>query len=520
MGKINSEDKLNSKLIVFFVDDVSSTKEAIENFLYGMNPNVTPKTPNTKDIKNWITSSEFLKGDEFDGYHFAFVDVELDPDFIDDKRKYAGGSDVLPFIRKNAPWLPVIGYSKHYEISDSHKPQEFNSLIHAIAGTFPFDISIPRSVLSSKKTNKTDIISLLEAAKNNRISSCIGIEPDLSNKPTLQISAALKTELMEIDLDIESLLQTFFWFANVVSLEKFTSGFSGSIVLKAYTDNKDGHLSEESMWVLKINKSSYKLHQELRSHQLMSRKGFPHAMMVPLLWPNVISNGNCGIIGYQLAKNYLPLSQSVNSKEKLFNSLNPYSAQFKDFYYRNSMDRKLLRILLQNSFGKITLSDIDNFDSLQDKFKDFINHYVNEAEDEYLDKTYEFSNCLIHGDLHCNNIMISGKNLIFIDFAHAENGAIVYDMSKLFLDIIVQLEEAKKEEFEGFGKGVIFKEISDFLIEIFDAKSMLENLDNYFLLNIFIIFHTIEYLGFKKNDPSINNWLRAYLQKISSLESI
>jgi hypothetical protein len=500
---------MKNSLSILLVDDHPQAKLLVENFLnnHGINNKINFMLSPNSNFTEWVNSSDFPKRFDLDKYDFAFVDIELDPEHKA-QQDYAGAQVVLPYLRVNAPWLPIVGYSRLYE---SDEPKRYNAIINAYAGTYSFDIGIPRSIFTNEQVNRTNIEFLLNSALTNRISACISVSPDLSNKPTINMDS-IKNTLFKIDEDIENLLQNFFWFSKNVFIEKFTPGFSGSLVLKAFTDIDLEHSSEESMWIIKINSSPFKLHRELRSHQIMTRKGLSHAMMVPLLWPNVVCDGNCTIMGYQFAKDYLPISHSLVSKDELFKSLNSISSSFKAFYSRNSIERRELRKILQDNIGPIILSDIDNFDIVPANLKLLLEDYYNGSRNKTLDQTFVFSSCLIHGDLHCDNMMTNKNNILFIDFAHSQQGPIIYDISKLFLDIIVRLTETKTENFCGFDQGKVIKEVSSLLLDMFDFNHLLKQNDNFFLLNLLIVFQTINYLGFKKDDLVIKKWLRSYLQ--------
>ena len=468
----------------------------------------------------------FQKKEIFDGYSFGFVDVELDPDFKKDRQKYEGGVDALPFLRENAPWLPIIGYSKHYALVDSTKPEELNYLISAFAGMFSFDIRIPRLVLGSTKNNSSDVLTLLNAAQTNRFISCMGEFPHFEYKPEIKIPERLKTELNNNYEEFESLIEKLFWFSKKVVIENFVQGHSGSFVLKAYTDLGENHLGEESIWVIKVNKSPSKLHKELKSHQLMCRKGIPHAMMVPLLWPNVISDGNCAIIGYQFAKDFSPLSAKLSSKIEIISALDKISNDFNSFYNNSVADRFIIRDILKTHIGLIELDIVNVVKKLDPILKKLLKNYINNDEDSILDKSFNLENCIVHGDLHCDNIMINisndGKenNVLFIDFAHSKKGPVVNDISKLFVDIIVRLSETEDEEFKGFDEGHVIKGISDSIKKIFDINNLFNNESDLFVLNLFIIFQVFKYLDYYKHDAKKVKWLKHYLEYNAKIDGI
>ena len=87
-------------------------------------------------------------------------------------------------------------------------------------------------------------------------------------------------------------------------------------------------------------------------------------------------------------------------------------------------DEKKLRLFMRNMFGEEILGKADRCDRvLQEKYKGRARELI-EAVDE--------PECLVHGDIHPKNVMISGDEMMFIDFDSFSTGKSVYDLGALY----------------------------------------------------------------------------------------
>ena len=87
-------------------------------------------------------------------------------------------------------------------------------------------------------------------------------------------------------------------------------------------------------------------------------------------------------------------------------------------------DEKKLRLFMRNMFGEEILGKADRCDRvLQENYKGRARELI-EAMVE--------PECLVHGDIHPKNVMISGDEMMFIDFDSFSTGKSVYDLGALY----------------------------------------------------------------------------------------
>src|SRR5262245_13283856 len=111
--------------------------------------------------RSWPYNCTFPIGRAWDRFDVAIVDLELfDPQTPHTYREndLQGGSEVLPFIRREAPWLPVIAMSYLFE-----PPPQIQAL--PMCAGFGFDGHIPRSIFRSPGVVRQDWLDIIYKAK-------------------------------------------------------------------------------------------------------------------------------------------------------------------------------------------------------------------------------------------------------------------------------------------------------------------------------------------------------------------
>jgi len=511
------------KINIFAYDDhAEASKKIIEKiFLYtDYEPNIDMKCPAIgTEIHPFC--NDFPKANGFDKYDFAFIDIELNDDpseknspFDYHPDGYEGGTIILPTLRQQAPWLPVIGYSRLYDRGE--KDVKYNPLFLISASTYLFDVQIPRSQMNSDLLDHSWVDLLLKKAQFNRIKACIGDEIEfIGNVPEISFSHGLDDDLSQkLGTDINEILQIAFYFAKSIFVEPFIEGQSGSSVVKIFVTHKD-ELADESVWVIKFNNSPSKLHQEITAHHRMRRKGIPFAMMVPTLYQNVLFNNNVSLIGYQFASDFVPLSSHLNDLTTFNDVLKKTKDQFQAYYSNSSRARKgFINIILEylNSNGHIGPVLSENGNTSLEKFFKSIS---TKNYPRILNKSINHEEMLIHGDLHLDNIMINEplNSIIFIDFAHSCIGPKVLDISKMYVDILVRMRDSYKKSMVTWPTSN--EKLKNLLEKLFSTfKFTIEDSNQIALLNFFIIYHLLDNLAYNIEDKDLSLWLKNIIAKL------
>src|SRR6266545_6724773 len=107
---------------ILLVDDIQSVEEDIRIALtnIGQPPEIDYRCPKNRDIPFGCALPE---GPEFNKYDLALIDLELFPitsdlDYVQEDLR--GGTEVLPYLRQEAPWLPVIAISRLFKRESEH----------------------------------------------------------------------------------------------------------------------------------------------------------------------------------------------------------------------------------------------------------------------------------------------------------------------------------------------------------------------------------------------------------------
>ena len=177
---------------ILLVEDNPLVKSEVHKYLkkIGIEANIDLRSPENID-QNIV---EILPDkEELNSYDFALVDLELYPlkkDIEYAREDLSGGTEVLPYLRKKAPWLPIIAESRLFD--------EESGYFFAIAGSFGFDGHFSRHVFQSKSFSRRLWDTILENAILNRKKEIIGYEFE-KGKENLEI--VKKIEKLEKEVE-------------------------------------------------------------------------------------------------------------------------------------------------------------------------------------------------------------------------------------------------------------------------------------------------------------------------------
>lgn len=435
---------MNTKPKIILVDDIASTDKDVKNGLenIGITPEITFINPKDREIP---IEEEMPTDDELNVFDLALIDLEL---YSPDDRKYhlknlAGGMRVLPYLRKNAPWLPVISVSKLFSDEDPS--------IHAIAGSFGFDGQIPRVLFPTNKITREIWNTVIEQAIHLRKRAVLTNDYFKATEQTVDYEKVicdppdLKDELDKNFPPWKNLILNCFYYSEQIVLSTIPGGFSGAITLKAEAvENKVGK-STVGNWLLKISKNPSKLNKEVYAHQKMIRSGQEYARTVPLLWNSVLVEDGIGVIGYQFASNTKTALECLLDKDSNVTTLcNEVEDMFREMYSSEKIEAKL-RI----SFSEL----INKWFSLQ-KIKNIAKYFKGHSFGKTLETIAAGNNpdkvpnaikpttAWLHGDLHLRNVLIGERNVL-IDFARSDFGAVVIDLAKFISDLFLRTKELR-----------------------------------------------------------------------------
>jgi hypothetical protein len=368
---------------------------------------------------------------EFD---LALVDLELfGPEspvkyVADDLR---GGTEILPHIRREAPWLPTVAYSKLFTSAAEH--------FFPIAAGFGFDGHVPRSLFISRALSQDHWQAIVSRAYEQRLQAALGpafrLTPDTVVKAAPLVVERLNTSYP----DWSETTAVMFYFAREVFVEPLTSqGFSGAGVFRVFAQLRREDGGREGVWLLKLSLEPWKLQREVDAHHRMMRGGYEFARAVPLLWPQCVRLLKTAAIAYQFAagtSTALGLAGNVSATADEIDRR--ISSLLANLYSDRVVERQLLGDLYEHWFSlprlRQALSDLkDNHSKIRNALEEIVG-----VNPQPTATTLRVTLTLIHGDLHLENILL-GVNDLLIDFARSTRGPVVMDISRLLADVVAR----------------------------------------------------------------------------------
>ncbi|MEW6685567.1 MAG: phosphotransferase [Candidatus Edwardsbacteria bacterium] len=439
---------MNTNPNILLIDDISSTegdvKAGLENI--GITPSIKFVDPKDRriPIEQRLPSSEELN--EFD---LALVDLQLYSPIGEkyDWKNLTGGTNVLPYLRKNAPWLPVIAASKLFAKEDP--------VIQCLAGSFGFDGQIEREMLPAFKMTRPIWNKVIDQAILLRKRAVLGadFEPEKSkyldfNKIIINDNG-LKNELDFCFPQWKQIVTECFYYADQIILTLISGGFSDSTTLKVEVIEKGIGKTTYGNWLVKISNNLWRLNLEVQSHQKMIRSGLEYARTVPLLWNGVLSESRVGLIAYQFATNTQTAHQYIlNPINDILRLCEEFMPMLKGLYPKEKIDDKqglefseVFSVWFSYEKLKKAASQLQN-----NNFKSTLLDIADKKTPKNIPSVIKPSYCWLHGDLHLRNILL-GERHVLIDFARSKPGPLVLDLAKLISDLLLRSDKLRGDNF-------------------------------------------------------------------------
>lgn len=425
-----------SELRILVIDDETRPQERIERALrkIGVTVKSTLLSPREADLEKPLLGMAPLDAVSLDSFDLALVDLELEGTFRGPQSPIQylasdlkGGSEILPHLRIEAPWLPVIGYSKLFD----HQIKSFL----AVTGSFGFDGVLQRTVFEEKWLTFELWDLVVRQAKLARLKAVLGAAFDSSRSPQPEIRCpvGLEAELQTRGSGWRELIANVFHFADAVTLEPLTPGYSGSVVMRATVSTKNEAGSRTGTWVVKLDTRRSALWIECRAHLRLLRAGVPLARSVPLLWNSVVTIDEWAALVYQLA---------TDTKDAALYAQEAGIAVTMERVGKVVTEFHLSASRAYHPLGQILVGTVAAQGRVDQAAKElggwalgveWLSVRSNQSS-KFLDRTVAISAGLIHGDLHLRNVLL-GERDVLIDFALAKSGPIVYDVARLVLDL-------------------------------------------------------------------------------------
>ncbi|MFH1465058.1 MAG: phosphotransferase [Pseudomonadota bacterium] len=429
---------VRASLKALIVDD---NLMAIGHLLRGMREvgvNIEPVIVHPKEFHEDFTT-QLPDPATLDDVDIAFVDIELGEDFIEvhgliSPLSVQGGSQVLPWLREHCPWIPVFAWSRLIRYQQSKEG------LRAIAASFPFDAFLPKPLLCEDNVGRSHPDWnmpfwnwLYRSAVNNRLFAQLRnnwrnpLFPDASI--AIDCSPILRTALDDAygNNSWTTLLTRFFsGFSNRCTVTPLSSGFSGASVVKVRCEPIDLRAAYTE-WVVKLSRSPSKLQREVVAHGNLLLEGRYISHVVPLRCDSVLAVGGVGAIAYAFSAGS-PASDCINKT-----------------------DANLLAEVISLLYAGKTIVPCEDFNGVMPIVGDFneltsiayssgsplpglISSLLEEGVHSVIGRTLEFSESLVHGDLHLDNILLGKGRLILIDWARKRYAPVAYDRAKILTD--------------------------------------------------------------------------------------
>lgn len=418
---------------IFQIDDLKSGLVDVERGLanLGLSPDITFVAPDDRDEP--FGGVEMPVGTEWDEFDLALVDLELfPPESLAEPASgdLRGGSEVLPYIRRHAPWLPVIGYSKLFD----EKSQNF----FQYAAGYGFDGHLRRNWFLSHAIRKADWVWVVERARKHRLSRLYGDTYPGDSVPEIEVAAPLEGELNESLPGWRSLAESVFHFSSRLVIERLADGFSGARVLRVFARQQSQDGGREGQWLFKISTSPRKLQDEVEAHLTMVRGGYDFARAVPLLWGGVARVEGVAGIAYQFAPGTRTVLAAARAGETDLSELDERLTTLLTALNDDlGSQRVLVSRLMEDWFGRreVALRELDDVEHRETVgvLRGAELRALREVDSDSLNA----SAGLLHGDLHLENVLIGDSDLL-IDFARSAPGPVALDVARMFADVVAR----------------------------------------------------------------------------------
>jgi hypothetical protein len=415
-------------LRILLVDDIPNIKYDIQTSLKnnGFVPSIEYVEPTQRELL--LSGCQMPSNAALEEFDFALIDLELffpsnqnGPDLID----MQGGTQILPYLRKHAPWLPAIAESRLFLRDVRHES------LH-LTGCFGFDGTIARDFFTSDRTNRQSWDDLRKGAELRRLRSLVGDAYVFEAQPIVHFANSDEDEpLAESLRRAQCAVGTVFHGSKSVTLDSLAPGFSGAEIYRALVVDSE-QPNRASYWIAKVSSSPSKLHEEATAHTRMMKAGHEFAVSVPLLWRDVVVRDHVGVLAYRFAEGTEPASRraGVNLEQTLrevATVVRRFHGEESGWSVDQATPREVVRRFAPSAGRMATAVAL-----LPPACKQLYARLV-DSNSGVLGTTIRYRSALIHGDLHFDNILL-GDRSVLIDFAKSAPGPLAVDLARLHAD--------------------------------------------------------------------------------------
>lgn len=488
---------MDDKLTILLVDDMSGMEDQFKRLFrsIGITADIHFVQPRTK--LEFLGGAPIPRDQALECYDVALVDLEFfyPPDAtLPEAKKHQGGTEALPVLRQEAPWLPVIAESR---LIDGASPE-----LIPIAASFGFDGLFPQTLLNPDAPfNRGVWDHMYRRAIFHRRVAAIGPTYDgESLAKNFTISDADRATWEDHGRTLETLLSISFHFARDIAITAVKPGLSGARVYRAVASGGDQQDTRPGYWLVKVSSSPWKLSREVARHLEMTRGG-EFAIAVPLLWRGVLVENRFGLIAYHFASGTVPAAEH---SAPLPDVMREVSALLSRFYPKELSRKPSNRDVVLRTFGPSPSDLARTLEKLPPSFRPFANAIVDDR-DGTLAQPVEYQECRIHGDLHLGNIML-GDAPVLIDFAWSRIGPIASDAARLAADLLVRHPEWRERHLPQWNAA---SKLASALRPVADVFRLQQ--DDLQLFSDFLSLSLWELLGYESTDGATRKWIREVL---------
>lgn len=433
---------------ILLVDDSTHVEKEVERGLRKIGVTPTIRFAHAADPDEKFAGCKLPAGQEWDSIDLALVDLELVTKVNsvtyrpEDLR---GGTEVLPHLRIEAPWIPAVAYSLLY----TKASQDFLP----VGSGFGFDGHTWRGMFTNYGFSRELwdlIVGRAQAVRSASIHGW-GWQPSWGRDVELRIADVPGAEVSKGIPGWKAAVQRLFGYSKVVSLEAIPAGWSGARVLRGWVQEEGDGGPIDGEWLVKVSTSPWKLQREIDAHMKVQRSGNVFARSVPLLWQTVVVAEGAGAIAYQFARGTVPGGSLLASAPDRTRLASECVSVVNEFYEHRGHTPSPLGVLLRRWCAKgdalVLASGVIGDCPVSRRLR-----AIHEGSGELgLGAVDSYQTGLVHGDLHLGNLMV-GKRSVFIDFAHSAVGPVAIDAAKLFADLLVRSPELRDPTIRKVGR--------------------------------------------------------------------
>lgn len=373
---------------------------------------------------------------QFENIDVCITDLELYGGDDTNAGDLAGLNDILPHVRKLAPWVPIACLSRYIQTGN---------LVLWELSVSDFDFFSPKGmiIIRDRQSEKSKAAEgketrprlkshpdfgpepwaqMLQKMQFKRIAnitsrSLCDIKDSGSKSRTLTPDTTTTEMLSHLEITKKSLGEAIGLLGiegSDFSIKALQPGFSGvnvSLVsAHGHTDDEPVHAA----WLLKWGLPIWKLEEEANAHRRIFCRGIERSLQIPQLHPHAIVWDGIGYIAYAFEQDaQVALVVAKENIDVLSKSLCTITHGLYDEARRKTV---------------LGVSELSKWVGLS----------TDEAQGLVTDnELFEISWSLLHGDLHLRNIFIRDNTPTLIDFARSDFGPIAIDAAKIIIDVLV-----------------------------------------------------------------------------------